>query len=94
MNINWKDVLTNKATLLALIGAAVAFVYVGLGLFGVTPAVGQDAIINWLGMGVSILAILGIVTNPATPGVGDAKDTVADAAEKQAADAAAEKRVD
>ena len=46
MNINWKEVLTNKATLTALIAAVVLFVYTGLGLFGIVPTIAQDALVN------------------------------------------------
>ena len=70
MNINWKEVLTNKATLTALITTVVLFVYTGLGLFGIVPTIAQDALVNWLGIGVSILVYLGIVTNSNTPGAG------------------------
>ena len=44
MNINWVLRLKNKATLTALIAAALAFGYQVAGLFGVVPPVSQDAV--------------------------------------------------
>ncbi|WP_442878654.1 phage holin [Chryseobacterium sp.] len=70
MKINWKEVLTNKATLVALIAAVVSFAYYTLSLVGVTPSIAESEITEWFGMLVTILVMLGIVTNSNTPGAG------------------------
>ena len=71
MRINWKLRLKNKATLMALLGAAVAFVYQALGILGITTPVSQHAVIQLLAMLVNILVALGIVVDPTTDGAKD-----------------------
>ncbi|MEG2932709.1 MAG: phage holin [Gordonibacter sp.] len=73
MQINWKLRLQNKPTLIALIACVVAFVWQGLGMVGIVPPVSQDAIIAWLGLAVNALVLLGVVTDPTTPGVSDSE---------------------
>ncbi|MEG0147261.1 MAG: phage holin, partial [Raoultibacter sp.] len=51
----------------------VAFVWQGLGMVGIVPPVAQDAIIAWLGLAVNALVLLGVVTDPTTPGVSDSE---------------------
>ncbi|AZF91062.1 holin [Streptococcus phage CHPC950] len=64
--INFKLRLQNKTTLVALISA----VFVMLGQFGLDiPHNIQDAVNTF----VSILVILGIVTDPTTKGIGDSE---------------------
>ena len=46
MNINWKLRLQNKTTLITLITTVVAFIYSILSLFGVTPGIAQDQVLN------------------------------------------------
>lgn len=69
--MNWKSRLKNKATLIALIGAAVALVYQVLGWFYIVMPVSSDEIINAAGIAVNILVMLGIVVDPNTPGITD-----------------------
>lgn len=69
--INWKLRLKNKATLTALIAAAVAFIYQVLGIVGVVPAVAQNDVLQGVGIALNLLAALGIVTDPTTEGTGD-----------------------
>ncbi|WP_315523911.1 phage holin [Pseudoramibacter alactolyticus] len=71
MKMNLKLRLKNKATLTALIAACVAFAYQLCGIFGIVPAVGQDAVIQALGLIVNVLAALGVVVDPTTKGIGD-----------------------
>lgn len=61
----------NKATLVALIAAVIAFIYQGFALFGYVPAISSEAIIEWAGLLVNILVILGIVVDPTTEGIKD-----------------------
>ena len=87
MNINWVLRLKNKATLTALIAAALAFAAVpgkqGLGLgyqvagiFGVVPPVSQDALAQAAFLLVNILVALGVVVDPTTQGVGDSSQAM------------------
>lgn len=69
--INWKLRLQNKTTLTAIILAAVALVYQVLGMFGVVPSISESQIVEVVGMGINLLCLLGIVTDPTTKGVGD-----------------------
>ena len=71
--INWKLRLQNKVTLLAIITQAVAIVYMILGMIGIVPAVGEDADTSLAFMIVELLALLGIVVDPTTEGVGDTR---------------------
>ena len=73
MNINWILRLKNKATLTALIAAALAFGYQGAGIFGVVPPVSQDALAQAAMLLVNILVALGVVVDPTTQGVGDSE---------------------
>lgn len=69
--INIKLRLQNKATLAALAAALVAFCYQVAGIFGVVPPVAQSDVVNAIGVVLTILASLGIVTDPTTRGIGD-----------------------
>lgn len=71
MNINWVLRLKNKATLTALIAAALAFGYQVAGIFGAVPPVSQDALAQAAFLLVNILVALGVVVDPTTQGIGD-----------------------
>ncbi len=71
MNINWVLRLKNKATLTALIAAALAFGYQVAGIFGVVPPVSQDAVAQAAMLAVNLLVALGVVVDPTTQGVAD-----------------------
>lgn len=73
MNINWVLRLKNKATLTALIAAALAFGYQVAGIFGAVPPVSQDALAQAAMLLVNILVALGVVVDPTTQGVGDSE---------------------
>lgn len=72
--INWKLRLQNKATLVALCGAALTFVYTVLGLFGVVPSVTQSTVGDALMAIVNVLVALGVVVDPTTQGVADSPE--------------------
>ena len=69
--MNWKLRLQNKTTLIALLTSVVALVYQVLGAFGVVPGIAEESIVNWIGIVVNILCMLGIVVDPTTKGVKD-----------------------
>ena len=69
--MNLKLRLKNKATLLAIVLAAVAFVYQVLGLCGVAVPITEDQAIQIAGIIINLLVGLGILVDPTTAGVGD-----------------------
>ena len=71
MGINWKLRLGNKATLAALAAAAVTFAYQVASILGVQVPVGAEQVTNLIGVLLTLLAALGIVTDPTTAGVAD-----------------------
>ena len=77
MNINLKLRLKNKATLAALAAAVVAFIYQVLGIVGAVPPVGQDAVVQAVGIVLNLLAALGVIVDPTTQGVGDSQQALA-----------------
>lgn len=73
MNINWKVRFSNKQFWLSLIPAVLLLIQVVAAVFGYTLDLGDLgnrllAVVNAL---FAVLAILGIVTDPTTTGVGD-----------------------
>lgn len=69
--MNFKLRIKNKATLTALIAAAVAFVYQILGIVGVIPAISQSDLTQLLGIVINLLVGLGVVVDPTTQGIRD-----------------------
>jgi phi LC3 family holin len=69
--MNLKLRFKNKATVLALATATVAFIYQICGVIGITPAISQNDIVNVIGIGINALVYLGILVDPTTKGVGD-----------------------
>lgn len=71
MKINWKARFKNKAFLITFITLIVAFVYQLLGLFGVVPSVSEDVVMNFFTIVVNLMATLGVIVDPTTPGASD-----------------------
>lgn len=71
MKINWKIRLRNKTWLLTAIGAIVSLVYQLLNAFGITPDIGQEQVMNWVTSLLSVLAMIGVIIDPTTPGSAD-----------------------
>ena len=71
MKINLKLRLKNKAVLVSLVGACIAFIYQIFSLFGYVPPIGQDMVVQLFGIVINILVALGIVVDPTTSGIGD-----------------------
>lgn len=69
--MNLKLRFKNKAVLIAIATAAVAFVYQILGIIGIVPPVSQEAVIQFIGVIFNILVGLGILVDPTTNGIGD-----------------------
>ena len=69
--------LKNKATLLALILAAVSFVYQVCGIVGIVPPVSEDSITQMVGAVLNVLVGLGVLVDPTTAGVTDSTQAMA-----------------
>lgn len=69
--INWKLRIKNKATLLALIGAVIAFIYQLCGVAGIVPPVSESEAIQSVGVFLNLLAAFGVIVDPTTAGVFD-----------------------
>lgn len=73
MNINWKVRIRNKAFWVALIPAVLLLVTQVAAIFGFTLdfTTLQEQLIAVVGTVFTLLAILGIVVDPTTEGIGD-----------------------
>lgn len=73
MKLNLKARFKNKAFVVTFVTLIITFVYQILGVFGVVPAVSEDAVMNVITIIVNILATLGVLVDPTTPGIGDSE---------------------
>ena len=73
--INWKVRIKNKVFWIALIAAVLILIQTGCRVFGVELDFGdlQDNLIALINAVFAVLAILGIVADPTTEGLGDSK---------------------
>lgn len=71
--INWKVRIKNKAFWMAIIPAVLVLVQVVLAVFGINADFGElgNRLLDVVNAVFVVLAILGIVTDPTTAGVGD-----------------------
>lgn len=69
--MNWKLRFKNKATLIAIVAAAVAFIYQILGILHIVPPITEEQVMQVLGIIINILVGLGILVDPTTAGIGD-----------------------
>ncbi|WP_417299992.1 phage holin [Ellagibacter isourolithinifaciens] len=78
MSINWRVRIKNKTFWLALIPAVLLLAQQVAGLFGVALDFGQlqDQLTAIVGTVFTLLAILGIVADPTTAGVGDSEQAM------------------
>ena len=78
MSINWRVRLKNKAFWVALIPAVLLLVQQVCAVFGVQLDFGdlQAQLVAIVGTVFAILAILGIVADPTTAGVGDSEQAM------------------
>lgn len=78
MSINWKVRIKNKTFWLALIPAVLLLAQQVAGLFGVALDFGglKDQLTAIVGTVFTLLAILGIVADPTTAGMGDSEQAM------------------
>ena len=71
MQINWKVRFRNKAWVTAFAAAILTLLYDLLDMFGVVPAVDQDAASKIVLMLIKFLVMVGVVVDPTSSGVTD-----------------------
>lgn len=71
MKINWKVRFKNKVWLAALIALVVKFVFEGLAMFDIAPAVTEDWVMDFANGVLTLLTMLGVIVDPTTVGIGD-----------------------
>ena len=78
MSINWKVRVRNKAFWVALTPALLLLIQQVCGVFGVTLDFGelQAQLVAIVGTVFALLAILGIVADPTTAGMGDSEQAL------------------
>lgn len=71
MKINLRVRFKNKTFVFTFATVVIAFVYQLLGLFGVTPKLSQNDVVNTITILINLLATLGVLVDPTTPGIND-----------------------
>lgn len=71
MKINWKVRFHNKTFLASLISLVVVFIYNLLQLLEITPQVDQNVIMQVVEGVLTILGMIGVITDPTTAGLAD-----------------------
>lgn len=76
--INWKVRLKNKVFWLSIVPAVLMFVQVVLPIFGLEIDMGElgSQLISVVNSAFAVLAIMGIVVDPTTQGVGDSEQAL------------------
>lgn len=76
MQINWKVRFQNKAFLTGLISLVVVFIYDLLQLLEIVPAVTQSAVMQVAEGILTILGMVGVITDPTTAGLSDSQQAM------------------
>lgn len=77
-NINWMVRIKNKTFWIAFIPAILLLIQVIAAVFGFTLDLGElgNKLLDVVNAAFGVLAILGIITDPTTAGVGDSKQAM------------------
>lgn len=71
--MNAKIRFRNKAWLTTFVATCITIIYQGLELFGITPSVNYEEVIDLVTLILSMLTMLGVVIDPTTEGVKDSE---------------------
>lgn len=71
MKINWKVRFRNKTFLTGLVSLVIVFVYNMLQLLEITPQVEQSVVMQVVEGILTILGMVGVITDPTTAGLSD-----------------------
>ncbi len=73
MKINLKARLKNKAFVVSMAALIVSFVYKALTIFEIVPPVGENEVLEIIGVLINLLAFVGVLTDPTTEGLCDSE---------------------
>ena len=76
MQINWKVRFQNKTFLTGLISLVVVFIYDLLQLLEIVPTVTQSAVMQVAEGILTILGMVGVITDPTTAGLSDSQQAM------------------
>lgn len=76
MNINWKVRIKNPVFWVTVIPSIVSVVYLVLSVFGATPSITENVIVDALLAVVGALTTVGVLVDPTTKGVSDSKQAM------------------
>lgn len=76
MQINWRVRFQNKAFLTGLISLVVVFIYDLLQLLGIVPVVTQSVVMQVAEGVLTILGMVGVITDPTTAGITDSRQAM------------------
>lgn len=76
MNINWKVRIKNPVFWVTVIPSIVSLAYLVLAVFGVTPSITENVIVDALLALVGALTTVGVLVDPTTKGVSDSKQAM------------------
>ena len=71
--INWKVRLKNKVWLAAMASLIISFAYGLVDLLGIIPSLPESRTIEIVQSTLSLLAIVGVIVDPTTAGIGDSE---------------------
>lgn len=71
MKVNWKVRFKNKVFLASFFALILSFVYGMLQLFDVYPPITENQISTIINQFLNVLALIGIIADPTTAGIGD-----------------------
>jgi phi LC3 family holin len=71
MKINIQARLKNKVFLISISVLLISIIYKVLSLFGIAPSIDENAVLEVVSMIIDFLALLGVVVDPTTGGIGD-----------------------
>lgn len=73
MKINWKVRFRNPVWVTSLVALVISTVYQALAMFGVAPALTEDAVMQAVSAVVQLLTLMGVLIDPTTKGVSDSE---------------------
>lgn len=76
MSINWKVRIKNPVFWVTVIPSIVSLAYLVLAVFGVTPSITENVIVDALLALVGALTTVGVLVDPTTKGVSDSKQAM------------------
>ncbi len=73
MKINIKARLKNKTFLISAAALIVSIIFKILAIFEIVPRISESELIEIVGLGINLLAFMGVVTDPTTCGLADSE---------------------